>query len=402
MGQDFFVVSLCLNVLSAVVILIRTRAMKLNPGNYYLVGFLLLFTSLSFSGYTMYFLRDPDLFSWLYGIVSPLLFLLGPFTYFYVRSCLTGDSRLRLADLVHFVPALVHTLNLLPYLLTPHEFKVEQASLLIADFNQLNTLDVFWFLPAWYNTLVRSLLSVLYPAYLLIAIARGTLPGADRPDGERYRPWLLTFTGTQILVFLPYFTVLAFNFFFGVSMGQSMELMPELSPIILFIYMAMIALSIIPHLFPAAFMVPDASSMAELPVNGATISEAEEPLSLSPEEVAEITEKIHHAMVTQKPQCNTTFSLQDLAKLVGVPSYKIRTCLREAENMSWPEFRLTWRMREAANLLQSGTHQNLTIEALAGMCGYENRGTFYQHFRGHFGMTPGEFIENVTTGEPTS
>ena len=124
MAQDLYVIALFLNLLSALVILTRSKWMELNTANYHLAGYLLVFTLYIYIGYVMYYVRDPRIFAMIYGTFAPLYYLLGPLSYFYVRGILTGVSGLTRKDLIHFTPAVLHAINLLPYLLTPFESKV--------------------------------------------------------------------------------------------------------------------------------------------------------------------------------------------------------------------------------------------------------------------------------------
>lgn len=54
----------------------------------------------------------------------PMAFLLGPFFYLYVRALTDGSLRLRRKHLLHFVPALLCIVGLLPYYLQPVENKI--------------------------------------------------------------------------------------------------------------------------------------------------------------------------------------------------------------------------------------------------------------------------------------
>lgn len=424
MAQDLYFVSLFLNVLSAVVIFMRSWRLGLNPANNYMAGYLVLFTLYTFSGYALYFIRDPRIFAIIYGNFAPLYYLLGPFSFFYVRSICLGNSALTKRDAIHFIPALIHAVNLLPYVLTPFSYKVDLMEIILADFNLVNTLDVAWFLPVWINTLIRPL---AVTAYALVSLTTALRMPSRKSTGQVYpslKLWLSTFSGLQVILFGVYSAILTLNVVFGFTLQESPDVMPVLGPLFYGLYFFIVAFSVVPHLFPYilyGYMDPQkrkwtaskppmhpsgTSSPTVPPVPSASASkpavqreDSSEPVAprgvtgFRSEEILELGQRLQEVMVNRKPYTKPDFSIQDLAILLDVPVYKVRFYLRYIEETTWPDFRMRWRMSEMMSLLYQGLHSDYTIEALAEQCGYENRGTFYQHFRDHFGMTPGEYIE---------
>ena len=62
-----------------------------------------------------------------------IVYLIGPMLFWYVRSILTDNPRLRKWDLLHFLPMLAFLAAAIPYMLTPYSSKVEVATKIVED-----------------------------------------------------------------------------------------------------------------------------------------------------------------------------------------------------------------------------------------------------------------------------
>ena len=89
-----------------------------------------VFILTSLFGIGHYFMALGDSRFWLavfYNHFSPLMFLIGPFLYFYVRNTLNNSTVLTNKDWLHFIPALVALIGTLPYIFQPFEKKLKIA-----------------------------------------------------------------------------------------------------------------------------------------------------------------------------------------------------------------------------------------------------------------------------------
>ena len=81
----------------------------------------------SLFGLGHYFMALSDSRFWLavfYNHFSPLMFLIGPFLYFYIRNTLKVRFTLSKKDWIHFVPALIALIGTIPYSVQPFEKKL--------------------------------------------------------------------------------------------------------------------------------------------------------------------------------------------------------------------------------------------------------------------------------------
>ena len=63
-------------------------------------------------------------FPHLIRVIAPLGYLIGPLTYLFIRTLLNNESRLKRKDIFHFLPFLLHLLELLPFYFSSSTYKL--------------------------------------------------------------------------------------------------------------------------------------------------------------------------------------------------------------------------------------------------------------------------------------
>ena len=97
----------------------------------------------------------------LFRTAAPLQYLMAPCAYLYVRAVLYRESRFHRYDWLHFVPFVVHTIELMPFLLLSAEYKLEYLQQLSAVPMGVVRQQEGW-LPAYYHPLLKFALSSGY------------------------------------------------------------------------------------------------------------------------------------------------------------------------------------------------------------------------------------------------
>ena len=67
---------------------------------------------------------NPDFYAYVYRFPGPLLFSLFPAGYLYVRTVNNDEPRLRKKDSLHFLPAFLYLVELIPHYLSPYQYRV--------------------------------------------------------------------------------------------------------------------------------------------------------------------------------------------------------------------------------------------------------------------------------------
>jgi hypothetical protein len=106
-------------------------------------------------------------------------YLIGPALYWYVRSVLRDDHRLKKSDFWHLLPMLIFLFTALPYAFSPYSYKVGMAHQIINDVgfiqNHHSTILYKWIgVPAVFLSRPLFILGyILWSALLVIRFVRG-------------------------------------------------------------------------------------------------------------------------------------------------------------------------------------------------------------------------------------
>jgi len=98
-----------------------------------------------------------------------------------------------------------------------------------------------------------------------------------------------------------------------------------------------------------------------------------------------------HLMVVKKSYLDKNLSLNSLAGLLNTNQTYLSNYLNKRNNSTFNDYINEYRIKEACRLLFLPESQNFTIEALAGMSGFNSKSTFYSAFKKSTGMSPSDF-----------
>jgi PAS domain S-box-containing protein len=106
-------------------------------------------------------------------------------------------------------------------------------------------------------------------------------------------------------------------------------------------------------------------------------------------------EKITTHFKTEMPFKNPHLQVADIADVLDISARRIGEVLKKCEDQSFTEFVNTWRIQAALKILRNSEFQNLTIESIGQMCGFNSKSVFYTAFKKETGKTPKAFLEEV-------
>ncbi|HSO89190.1 MAG TPA: hypothetical protein VLQ91_21735, partial [Draconibacterium sp.] len=123
------------------VILLVFNARK-NGSTIYLGLLFLLISLYGFYQYVLLYSKSVLLVEVLllgFAIVFPVLYLIGPMLYWYIRSVLTDDFHLKRNDFWHLLPMIIYFLCAIPYTFVPHADKIQAAIEVVKDVSYMQT-----------------------------------------------------------------------------------------------------------------------------------------------------------------------------------------------------------------------------------------------------------------------
>jgi len=333
-----------------------------------------------------------------------LMYLVGPMLYWYVRSVLTDDSRLKKKDLWHLLPALIFLLSVIPYLFTPWAEKIENADLLIASISNLKTIHsslLYNFIPQAVIFISRPALALCYTLASIVIFIRWAHQrrNAGVLSQQRYLIRWLT-------VLLGFFLILLVSLLLALTEAYSyknLNLYFTLELLQLFSGIGLTGMLISPFFFPSLLYGMPRFPVEEKGIRIRALSrdQADEAIrqrkgpDFETDYLVGIEDKVNRCMEELKPYLQSECNLAYISKMIGVPAHHLGYYFREVKKQPFNDFRNEWRIKHAKDMIRGGKTDELTLEAIGHTSGFSSRNTFYLCFKKVEGITPSVYASNV-------
>jgi len=401
-----------LHIVVAGVILYRRRQESLNPANIYLAYYLIFVGLYSLTDYSVFQLQNPYFLAIILTNISPIWYLVGPFLYFYVRNTMYGTSKLSLSDSWHFIPFIIQSIHIFPYLLSSYEFKVEMAQQVLADPRSLFSIPWGWMYPSKYNYVMRPFLGFVYTIASIRFLYINTNLFRNRSiyQNDLFRWFVVLLTGIMFLYAISLLVVME-------VLTRDSNIRMVLSQSILYQSLGIIyvVIGIVPLLFPhilygniERLLKPGLPVYADSSDRLATNDTHSDETHLPKDRLKEIDDLVQAYIQTNKPFTQPDFNMTKLSEVVDIPEYQLYYYFRYFKKQKFVDYRIQLRIEYAKSLLASGAANELTLEAVAYASGYQYRTTFIEHFKKVTGMLPSEYMnvmnplrENIAFPFPT-
>jgi len=345
-------------------------------------------------------------YPWLYRMPAPFTILVAPAAYFYVRSVLKEERIFRKNDWLVLVLFLLHFINMLPYFNLPFPEKQALMKAYMMDKNKLSAWD-YALLPPYITPLARLLVMIpfLVLQVKLIRKMRITTPLKLQHINAGLLKWLQLFTNLMILQFVASFLIVCFSPFlsFGIS-PLNITIAVSLLLICLQLYFKPQLLYglHIPIGLIAKQPAPDESHVQDefshvvreldQPGQNESSIQAEHAAAFSFELGIKYKQKIETLLENEQSFLDKDYSLERFVTQTGIPRHTLSAFINREYGMNFREFINSYRVNYLVANAKQPHWQNLTLEAIAGECGFRNRSTFIRHFKVITGITPSEFF----------
>ena len=113
--------------------------------------------------------------------------------------------------------------------------------------------------------------------------------------------------------------------------------------------------------------------------------------SLTGEDKRSILEKIKQAAEDEAFYCHGNASLEELSSRIKVSRHNVSQVINELLGKSFFEYLAGLRIGKAKSLLSNPKYQNITIDEISFMVGYNSRSAFNRVFKSIVGSTPAEY-----------
>ena len=361
------------------------------------LGLFFLFTSLySFYQYILLYSKSVtliSLFLFNISIVSLPVYLIGPVLYWYIRSVLTDNSKLKRRDAWHFIPMVIFFIISLPNAFVPWPEKVKAARSLVEDtgFIQIYKATLlFDIIPPVVMFLSRLFLVLGYTLWsfgLFINYLIKKRSSSVLSKQHFMKKWLFNLLGfmlvlvvSQILLVVQSFKMHFSDLFFTVNIIRIISVT------------GLLGLLISPFFFPAILY-----GLPQLPEK--LRKKKEEHLkpfetrkqNFETEYLHSIDKTITVSMKEQQPYLQHDCNLAYFSKLINVPTHHLAYYFREVKKQPFNDFRNEWRINHAKALIEEGKANEITLEAIGSLSGFSSRNAFIADFKKIEGISPGVY-----------
>jgi AraC-like DNA-binding protein len=337
-----------------------------------------------------------------YNNFSPFMLLCGPFLYFYIRGTLNDKQGLKMKDCLHFIPALIHLIGVIPYYLTSFSYKVAQCNLIMIDVNNIKKIEWNVFFDSKFNFIFRVILLLFYVIYSMILLWKFS---NNEKKIEQIPPkqYNITFKWLTFLVVLIFFLVLnyvaMFLYFFHFN---KIDIKQSMINTTAFGGFSLLALSL--FFFPEVLYgmpthkkvknkkVKSQKSIATAP----QFSKVEVSPSLNEKDpFFDLYEIMKRYLDDEKPYLNPNFSLAQISLDLGVPQNHVSYCINSLFKTKFSKLRTNLRVEQTKIYLYDSKISKITIDGIAQMAGFSSRSSFYNAFKEETGITPSEYLKII-------
>ena len=102
-------------------------------------------------------------------------------------------------------------------------------------------------------------------------------------------------------------------------------------------------------------------------------------------------------MEAETPYTNPNLKIADLAKGIDSSSHSLSFFFNQYLNQSYYKYINEYRITEFKQLVNSTQYSRYTLSALAELCGFSSRASFFRSFKKITGITPNEYIRSMGT-----
>ncbi|OJJ22308.1 hypothetical protein BKI52_06395 [marine bacterium AO1-C] len=312
---------------------------------------------------------DPQFFNHfphLVIVADICIFLFGPFFYFYIRSILLLPSLNLRIKLLHFVPALLHFISMIPQII------VSKATYIYMMMVERTP----WLYAVWLGfegTAILLNFAYLYVSYITVQKHKDALLT------KTYRKYLQTIL-ILLLVCLVGWTQGYVLYFFNAKsllsfLGSNLAWLLPTGITYFLGYLTAVK--------PKFFQIP-------------TTPKAKYQNSpLVKADLKKYQQQLEKLMESQQPYLDAQLTLQKLSVLLDLKPAQLSQIINEGYQKNFFDFVNTYRIQHFIKLVSVQTHEHKTLLGMALEVGFNSKSTFNRAFKKEHQMTPTAYIKQV-------
>ena len=362
---------------------------------FFLISSLLLVFSFGFKNSPLFWTAI------LMGNGMPIMFLVGPFAFFYIRSILTDNAKLSKLDYLHFAMFLIQILAMSPHYFSSFEHKLQIAQTFqMGDARNLSLhLSL---IPPTFNTwmsITHLFIYIVWNAFYFINFYRKKgLKLFNNLSFRLAKVWLFFFYGTTLLLFNN-------SLFLAISQLKetSRSAFEKSNPSFIsytgiFLILNMLVLLLLPEIMYGiprikAQELAKKTTLPDIEPKQVEIPKKEEKINTALLHFPEIEEKLNAIVLHSNSFLDENFTIYKLAMDIDVPVHHLRFYFK-SRGVSFTSFKNRHRIKYAKELLKKAEHKKYNIEGIGELAGFSSSASFYTEFKKETGLSPAEYAKN--------
>ena len=398
LGLLIIIVILSIAIINSFVLIIKEERSLINNK---MLGWSLFIYNIFFIVYFVWF-EAGYIKDWPHMLrtVSPLMYLSAPFFYFYIRNSLEGTKGLRSKDWVHFLPAGIHFLELIPFYLQSYETKMLIVEQIIEQPYLVSKLGE-GMIPMSFHYLFRSLLQVIYFVYSVILVYRTRPKLLLQVNRDKLRNWLFVSLMMMGWVTLAHFGYSFLDALIGIDSPYAGKLASFFSRMsLLGVFLLNLYINFNPAWIYSYLEDADTNQghSADDNAHDAAISPNVGILEgISNEDLMTIKIHILELLEEEKIHLQKGLNLYQFSKKLGISSKLLSAVINKLFEKGFNELINSYRIVASLSKIESGYLKDLTIESLAQEVGFNSRITFFNAFKKQVGCGPNEYWKKFQT-----
>ncbi|ALL05001.1 hypothetical protein AQ505_05530 [Pedobacter sp. PACM 27299] len=334
-------------------------------------------------------------------VISPLIYLNAPFFYFYIRNSLSNTDGLKKYDYLHFLPALIHFFDLIPFYILPLSEKREIANLIFRNKDLLNYIGS-GIIPISFHYLFRLVIQLGYLIYCLYLVVKLQPQYLKLIHKAELKNWLSISLMAMATIMISNFCFMMFTYF---GENQDQYSGPKFA-CSLIAFLGILFLNAYINFKPELVYGYPGNPLlqSEFPENTADEKqtailnpEVEIPVELEIKGMDQGLEKIRYALEQEKVFLLKGITIIDFAKHTGIPPKVLSVLINRKFKINFNELINNYRVEYAIELLDQQILERYSIEGLASMVGFNSRITFFNAFKKKIGYSPKEYMKTKLT-----
>lgn len=330
------------------------------------------------TGYFLNYKGYWDIYPHLIGVTAPFPLLYGPFLYLYVQYSLKSKKHIQKRDYIHFAPALVSYLFMMPFYFTySAEEKIQVDKGLINDYSIFSSILLISF--------IISGITYAILAYRML-LKRHKIVEDNYSYSNRIDMNWLRFAIIGIgLVFITAAVVITFREMLGFKFPFNADI---LFYSIIVSFVVFIGYSGIRQQDLFSNTIKNEDDLIQME------NEYKKP-GLNQEIAIKKHRELLELMENEKPYLNASLTIFDLSKEMDMNVRELSILINHNLNQHFFDFVNEYRIQKAMEILQNPDKKKLTILEILYDVGFNSKSSFNTAFKKYTQQTPTEFRQKA-------